>query len=205
MHVFLGSQHVSLTVYNDYPLLVSATLLGVGRQGGCSSCFSPSKTGTFGFPPVIVYLYKVYINTLDIVFAGLSAVSNLYINLISPLRSWGPSYHSRRLLHYRGGAGSCWQISNSSHASCMVCPIQLPWGSPLFSLGLISTRSSIVGLLGLFIPYSTWFLGVLQSSCKYCFNLVSGFPGSLLPAFYYFRPLKKKIFTGWFPSLWRYF
>ena len=65
MHVFLHGRcvgrRVDLTVYIYYHPLVSVTLLRVGRQGGSSSRFSPSKTGTVGFPPQWVpFFYKVY-------------------------------------------------------------------------------------------------------------------------------------------------
>ena len=71
MHVFLQGRLVDLMVYIDYIPLVSATLLGVGRRGGCSSLLCPAKTGTVGFPPIIIYFYKVYLNILDIFFRRL--------------------------------------------------------------------------------------------------------------------------------------
>ena len=51
-------------VYIYYILLVRATLLGVGWQGGCSSHLYPAKIGTFGFWPLFFIFTKVYLNTL---------------------------------------------------------------------------------------------------------------------------------------------
>ena len=42
----------------------------------------------------------------------------------------------------------------------MICPIQFPRCFPLFSLGFISSSSSVRGIFRLFIPYSTCFLGL---------------------------------------------
>ena len=66
--MFFHVRLVDLTVYIYYRPLVSATLLGVSRRGGSSSRRFPAKTGTVGFPTIIIYFYKVYLNTLDICF-----------------------------------------------------------------------------------------------------------------------------------------
>ena len=71
MHVFLHGRLVDLMVYIYYPPLVSATLLGVGQQCGSSYRIFPSKTGTVGFSPNIIYFYKLYLSTLYICFLWL--------------------------------------------------------------------------------------------------------------------------------------
>ena len=71
MHVFLQGLLVNRTVYIDYCQLFSATLLGVSWLGGSSFLLCPAKTVTVGFTPIIIYFYKVYLNTLDISFIWL--------------------------------------------------------------------------------------------------------------------------------------
>ena len=71
LSMFFHVRLVDLAVYIYYRPLVSATLLGVGRRGGSSSRRFPAKTGTVVFPTIIIYFYKVYLNTLDICFRWL--------------------------------------------------------------------------------------------------------------------------------------
>ena len=61
------SKRQSDSLHLCFPL-VSATLLGVSPWGVCSSRLSPDKTGTGGFPPIIIYFYKVYLNNFDVCF-----------------------------------------------------------------------------------------------------------------------------------------
>ena len=55
-----------MTVYMYYLLLVSVTLIRVGRKGCSSSHYFSVKTSTFVFPPNIIYFYKVYLNTVNL-------------------------------------------------------------------------------------------------------------------------------------------
>ena len=68
MYFILSSWRFDLMVYIIYLSLVCTVLLGVGRRNGSSSLLSPAKTGTVGFPPIVIYFYKVYLITLDIFF-----------------------------------------------------------------------------------------------------------------------------------------
>ena len=99
------------------------------------------------------------------------------------------------------GFRSCRQIYNCSHASWMISPIQFPREYPILLLGLVSTRSSVIGLYGLLVFIFPAFSEGLQNYRNICFALVSGVPGSLLPTFCYFLHLTKNVLTVCFPSL----
>ena len=91
MHIFLHSRHFNIMVYIYYNLLVSATLLRVGWRGGFYWLLSPSKTGTVGFPPIIVFFTRCISTPWMFDFSGASPVSNLKINLNFLILYWGSS------------------------------------------------------------------------------------------------------------------
>ena len=68
-----------------YRLLVSATLLRVGCQGGYSSRLYPSNTGTVGFCPLLFIFTRCISKPWIFTFSGFSAVYNLDIHFKDPL------------------------------------------------------------------------------------------------------------------------
>ena len=78
-------RRVALTVYIYYCSLLRATLLRVGRRGGSSSRFSPSKTSTVVFYPLLFNFTRCISTPCMFVFYGLSSVSDLDIHLRDPL------------------------------------------------------------------------------------------------------------------------
>ena len=108
MHVFLHNWRLNLTVYIYYCSLFSVTLLGFGRQGGCSFRLSPAKTGTVWFLSIVVYFYK-----------GVSQHLGCLLSLASRpclIRTftWGLSlecpFEAYCLQRHRRGFRSCWWI-----------------------------------------------------------------------------------------------
>ena len=60
----------------------------------------------------------------------------------------------------------------------LICPIRHTGGPSLLLLSLMSTRSFVSVLFGIFFPCSPWLSGGLRSSWNEYFAIVSGVPGS---------------------------
>ena len=91
---------------------------------------------------------------------------------------------------------------NRFHAIRRLCSILHNRCSPLLSMGLISTRSSVGGIFRIsIVPRFSLLLGVFLGSQKDCFTIASVIPERLVPAFYCYCLEAKNCFTICVPSL----
>ena len=181
-----------MMIYIYCCLLVRATLLGVGWRGRCSSSLSSDKTDTVGFTPIIIYLYKLCINTLDVCFfldSQTCLICTFTLGIRSVLEGFIFSF-SMSSAFWRGFR-SCRKMFTRSHVRWLICPLWFPWGSPLFPLGLVSTRSSVDSIFEIFVPYFTYFLGGSPKLSEGLLRSRERCPWKSSPAFCYCRPFEK--------------
>ena len=194
-----------MTVYIIFILLVSATLLRVGRRGGFSShTFTPSFYFSWILPIGFLFLQPVF-QHLGCLLALASRPCPI-CTFTWGLCSWGSFWGWMSPTRQRGSQ-SCRRIFPVLSARDGFIPVRSNWGSPIFSCRRVFGRPTarlVALLLGSWFPKLPIFSG-LQNSWRDCFALVSGVPGSLLPDFCSRCPFTKKVLTGCFPSLRRGF
>ena len=193
-----------------YCSLVSATLLGVGRQGGCSSHLSPDNNVTFGFFQFF-YFYKVYINTLDACFWWLlirvlyghslegSALILRVLLIFWCLKRFWRGFQSGQVLFggfYLTGnfRASCWGFTSGRSS----------WQSPLFPSGWSFSPLLSGGFL-LAIAFPKRFPGLLGIlNCQRYLSVPEiNAMESLLPVFLSCCSETKKFSWDLFPDLSR--
>ena len=125
-------------------LRLPARPFSVWWQDGCSSLLYPYKTVTVGFPPIFIYFYKVYLNTLDVLFFWLLSHFQ-YVNLLEGSAPILRVLFSLDVFEKNLEESLKWSANflNIFRARWRLCPVQYLRGYPLLPLVLqVSYRSS---------------------------------------------------------------
>ena len=160
MHVFIHVRRVTRTVCIFYLLLVIVTLLRVGRRGGCSLCLFPSKTGTVGFWPLLLFLqgFSQHIRSFIFLYYYPFLICTIVLLLCSNLEG-PPNFNVRpfpeEVTKFSENFWSCFQrfptgVSGDvgkllylSERDGFVCPFRYLWGVSAIVDGLYGHRTLI--------------------------------------------------------------
>ena len=130
--------------------------------------------------PMIVFLQGLFQHL--VYFLSLASLPCLIWTVSLGIRSWGSFRRSMSPTSLERVPKLSGNISDHSHAICLVCTVQSPWGYPLFYLGFWYTSDRMMAFYtispSLIIPA---FSGGLWSSWKDCFALLIGVLEILLP------------------------
>ena len=175
VYASLGGPHICLA-------LVSASLLGVGWRGGFSPHIFTPALWRIWHMLIWLFCFTSYSTACIFDCDDFSSVSDMDIDLMSPLRSWVYFSFSMSPPFLRGFQ-SGWKVSGSSRVIWLVCPVQSPRGYPLLSLVLrtsdrLSGRVSLGSCLYL---GSLWIFG----APKVLEMLLRSVPGNPPPAFFF--------------------
>ena len=192
MHVFIHGRRITRTVCIFVPSLFSVALLGIGLQGGWSSCFFPDNTYMVGFCKLLFCFTRCISTPCIFAWAVLSDVSNLDNHLRDPIRSWGSFSFSMSPTFLKGvlkWSGTIQQVSLTGNirANCWDFPsAQSLWRAPILSPGFYFTPILYGGFLqGFTCPKMFPVFSGIRNSRRDCSSTASIVLGSLHPAFFY--------------------
>ena len=207
MHIFIHGRRVARTVYIYYRLLVSATLLGVGRRDRCSSRLSPDKNETFDFYPLLFIFTRCISTPWMFAFSGFSAVSDLDIHLRDPilrviLRINVSNVTGGGSEGVRDYLADFLSLAISAQSDEVFFPPDIIGGLRYCRRGDLLFRSCMMGFFGILLVPKRFpvFLGI-RNSLRDCSAHASNVLGILLPAFFYRCSETKKVSWALLPAL----